>query len=209
MRKNVWKIAGLVAIVLTLASGAVVSAQVWKPFEFSVAERYEFEVQTMEYSWDGHMLSRQFSYTLGVRPSGNFDANGDELFHVFIGTERAMAGEKLSEHVSWGGMMDGFTFVFGNPLESMMILAVFDDIELEVGERTNIFGFGRVIVTEEVLIAGRKAVVVVQEQGEAGNRTKTAEWIVDGDLAVPVGVRTFDSEGRVTQETMLVKYERL
>lgn len=203
--RNVW----LAALVVTLVCGAVASAQVWKPFELSVGERYEYVIREMEHDWDGNVTVKQHLYTVEVRPTGDVDEDGEPMYDVMIATTRPMAGNNVADVLLWGGMMDGMTFTFGNPFELMFLLPAFQDIEMEVGERTNIFGFGRVIVTEEVTVAGRKAVVVAQEQGEAGNRTKTAEWIVDSDLALPVGVRTFDSEGQLKQETMLEKYERL
>lgn len=133
--------------------------------------------------------------------------SGDPLFDVTTSQRRLQSSSDFEYELGIGMLFSPMMFTFGNPFEYGFLVMGLQELEPEVGERTNIFGMGRVIIVDEAAIAGRSGFVVHFEQGEAGNRRLSLEWIVDEELPFPLQSTQYDDQGRVVQKATLVKYE--
>lgn len=60
---------------------------------------------------------------------------------------------------------------------------------------------------DQTTIAGRRGFVLNLEQGEAGNRWLSSEWVIDERLPLPLRSTQYDQDGRLLQRTTLVEYQ--
>ena len=201
------RLIGLITAVLIVVFSVAVSAQGWTPFEFESGGLFEFHVQKFEYAyWDDTVTKEEYFHTIDVRETGAETEDGERLFDVTRSTRRLQTAEALKESVSFGSFSFEDSFSFGNPFVFGTLLYALEEMDFEVGERMNLLGMGRVSIVEEVTVAGRRGLLVQLEQGEAGNRRPAMEWVIDRKLPIPITVREYDEEGRVTLLTTLVKY---
>lgn len=207
-------------VLLTVAMvGAAVSAQGWQPYAFEVSESYQFRVVT--YEQDGYedddwtiprMVPKVMNYEFAVRATGDVNEYDEPLFQVSTTHTQVMPQSSIAESAGFGGFGGQAFLDFGvmmNPFVFMFIQPFFEETEWEVGERMSILGFGRVSISGEETLAGRKGYVIQLETGDAGSRVVTGEWIIDPDLAMPIGVRNYDDQGTLTSEVILEAYQRL
>ena len=199
------------ALLLALAAFAAAPALAWTPFAFTSSERYEFHVKRFEHSyWDDEepQVSEYF-YTLTVKETGAASPDGEPLFDVTTSYRRLLSESRLQESLSFGVFAFENMLVFGGPFELSFVLGALPDMEFEVGERMTILGLGRLSIVDEETLAGRTGLVVRLEVGESGNRRVAYDWTIDRALPLPLAVRQYDDEGRLTMETTLVEYEAL
>lgn len=195
------------AILLTLVAVPSASAQIWEPFQFIKGGYFEFKIEQYEYSWDDSVWTQESFITFHLRETDMESESGDPLFDVTTSQRRLQSSSDFEYELGIGMLFSPMMFTFGNPFEYGFLVMGLQELEPEVGERTNIFGMGRVIIVDEAAIAGRSGFVVHFEQGEAGNRRLSLEWIVDEELPFPLQSTQYDDQGRVVQKATLVKYE--
>lgn len=120
---------------------------------------------------------------------------------------RRIPESKLYEVLSFGTFAFSSLPAFGTPFQLVMIAQSLSEMDLEVGERMNLFGMGRISVVEEQVVAGRRGVLIRFEVGDASDRRLSAEWVIDTRLPLPLAVREYDDEGRMTLQSVLTRYE--
>lgn len=197
----------VVAMMVIAACARTAPAQVWSPFVFEGNQRYEYQVRTYEYDYDQSPLeTREYAYILEIRDLNSLSADGEPLYEVTTATRGPKTASQLAEELQWGGLAALLSggFMLGNPFEFQML----QQLDFEVGERLSLFGMGRLVVVEEVAVAGRQGLLVRYEAGDASDRRLTSEWIVDPRLPLPLAVRTYLEDGMLGSETTLQKHER-
>lgn len=208
----------VVVLLLLLAVLGVASAQGWKPYDFHQDERYEFRI--VKYEQDGweddawsipRIVARESGYTVEIRRTDMENEYGEPIFEVKAITTTRLAQEDLGNQIS-GGMLGYNTYVdftnVLNPFYFLFLADFFIETEWEVGERMSLLGLGRVSIVAEESMGGRSGFVLRLESGDAGSRTIAAEWIIDPELAMPIGARSY-SDGEVRAELILDAYQRL
>lgn len=199
------------ALMLMLIGSAAPTAQAWNAFEFKSSGRYEYHVQTFEYFYwdDASELKSEYYYTITVRKTNDESPEGEPILDVTTASRRPLTDSELRDMLNFGVFAFEDSFMFGGPFEFSIVLNALPDMEFEVGERMSMFGMGRISIVKEETIAGRKGLLVRYEMGDASDRWTSLEWVIDDKLPLPLAVRQYDEQGRLTLNTTLVKYEAL
>lgn len=207
-----------VVVLLALAlCVSLASAQGWEPYEFTASERYVYKMLT--YVEDGYededwtiprFVAKERIVEIDVRQTGRADEYGDPIFEVTTRVTREVPRSELAgigADLFFGTVITDVGLVV-NPFHFFMLQLFFEETEWEIGERVNIFGMGRVAITGQETLGGRTGYVVQLETGGAAERTVTGVWVVDLELAMPIGIRTYDDGGNLQSEVLLQEYQR-
>lgn len=171
----------------------------WKPYQFQVGERYEFKISMGEEA--GGDETRETIYILEI----NDFPEKENAIEVSFTTKFLLEKEDLSYEKVFGfGEIIGvpFSILIVNPMYSLL----FEQVDLDVGEKMKILGFGTVKVTGKENVSGREGFVCQLFQVVENKEELVVEWVIDPNLALPLRVKDF-REGNMESLFELISYE--
>lgn len=172
----------------------------WKPYKFQIGERYEFKIILGE-DISSEDERKEATYILEIN---DFPAK-EGFVELSFTTKSLLEEEELSyEKVfSFEGLGIPLSILIINPMYSV----IFEQIDLEVGEKMKILGFGTVKVTGKENIGGRDGFVCQLFQTSDGEEKLVVEWVIDPELALPLRAKNFE-DGKLESLFELISYER-
>jgi hypothetical protein len=187
-------------ICLSVGLSCTAGAAQWEAFQFRGNERYEYLI-----SWLDQEDATEATYILDIQETGEVNAEGEQLWEVSYTTKGIISGSQLGPEAAFG-----LWSVYGVSLNALVLNPaygfIFAQMDLKVGEKTNLYGAGLVTIPEKQTIAGHEGYVCQFFQGSGGDAELIAEWVIDPDLALPLSSRLFDA-GEIVSQVELVQYE--
>lgn len=92
-------------------------------------------------TWSPLWLALVLTLALGSVASGQATEYGEPVFDVTTSVRRLQTQSELEAELSFGAPVTSILFAFGGVAEYALISMALQDMDLEVGERTNLFGF--------------------------------------------------------------------
>jgi hypothetical protein len=190
-------------LVLVLATISVAAAQdnKWKPYKFQGNEQYEYKIVTHEGDTAAEVV-----YILDIKSTGKKSEDGEELFDVAWTTKSKMKKSELGEKTAFGAM-GGWGVTPSIIVMNPMCAALFEQLEMKEGEKTNFFGMGTAKVTGKVKVAERDGFVCEFWTKKEEKESKDFEWVIDPALALPLKSTTYE-DGKIKYQMELLSYKK-
>jgi hypothetical protein len=190
------------ALLALLALVPAAGADKWTPFAFHETERFEFKTEMR----DGDRMV-EGGYILELKPTDKKNAEGQTLIEVSVTTRSFSAKDRIESDPAgevMGRHAVGMSMMTMNP----MYAAIFQQVDMTVGEKMSLFGAGVVKVTATEKIADHDGFVCQYFQpGEGGKDQMVAEYVIDPALALPLRSKMF-SDGALQSSMELTAYTR-
>lgn len=184
--------AGLIVALAMLVFTWGTLAETWTPFQFLGNELYRYKIKWGE----DEQESAIYSLTVKENESGNYTVN----YSTQVEVEPSQLNSEVIFGV-WGSYGPSLHFMFLNPMYEML----FNQLELNVGEKMSYYGQGTMKVTGTEKIVGRQGYVCRLFDTDDN---PIAEWVVDPGLALPLRSTMYESSG-TEGEIILLNYEKL
>lgn len=219
MFRKVFIFNSIVFVISCLLVTSMSYAGTWKPYQFQKGERYEFKIvldleETEEVTEEGgeeitetsigeESIGKESIYIIETK-----EVPQKEGFVELTFTTKSIIKE---EDLSYEKVF-GFGEITGIPLSMLIINPmysyIFEQIDLEVGEKVKLLGIGSVKVISKEKIIGREGFVCqFFQQTEKNEEKLLAEWIIDPDLALPLRAKNFE-DGKLRNLFELISYSR-
>lgn len=218
MSRKVFIFGSIVFIISCLLVTSTSYAGTWKPYQFQKGERYEFKIvldlgeegeevteeeeETTEAPIEEESIGKESIYLIEIK-----GVPQREGFVELIFTTKSIVKE---ENLSYEKVF-GFGEITGIPLSMLIINPmysyIFEQIDLEVGEKVKLLGVGTVKVIGKEKVGGREGFVCQFSQTEKNEEKLLAEWVIDPDLALPLRAKNFE-DGKLRNLFELISYSR-
>lgn len=173
----------------------------WKPYQFQKDERYEFKI-VLDVTESEEDMGKEVIYVLEIK---SYPEKEGFVELNFTTKSLISEGELTYEKIFNFGDIIGvpLAFLIVNPMYSY----IFEQIELDVGEKMKILGLGTVKVVGRETVGGREGFICQLFQIEGSEEKLIVEWIIDPTLALPLKAKNF-KDGNLESFFELISYKR-
>jgi hypothetical protein len=195
---------GIIFITTCFLVNSFVYAETWKPYQFQKDEKYEFRIvlDTGESEETEEEGKKETTYILETKSISQKEG----FIEISFTTKSIVKEEDLSYEKVFGfGEMIGapLSMLIVNPMYSY----IFEQVDLEVGEKVKLLGMGTVKVTGKESVGGREGFVCQFYQLEGKEEKLLTEWVIDPALALPLRVKNFE-DGELRSLFELLSYRK-